>query len=100
MLCDQCIHKCNAGKDIESCYGFMLKISEEKRLELLEEVRAQNMSIPRFCGDYNLKSQYFKKMLYGKLDFTRRVYTKLMDRLMENEEWTYEEKRFEESRAI
>jgi hypothetical protein len=78
----------------------MPKITEEKRIQLLNEVREQNMSIPRFCGDYNIKSQYFKKMLYGKMDFTWKVYTKLMDRLMENEEWEFEEKRFEESCAI
>jgi len=95
MLCDGCIHQCGAQK-IKECNGFTPKESETKRLELLEEIRFQNMSISTFCGDYNIKSQYFKKMLYGKMDFTWKIYSKLMDRLLESEEWIYEEKRFEE----
>lgn len=95
MLCDGCIFKCGV-KNIEDCLGFSPKVSEEKRLMLLEQVRDQNMSIPAFCKEYQLKSQYFKKMLYGKLDFTWKVLKCLEERLMESEEWIYEEKRFEE----
>ena len=99
MLCDGCIHQCGVKK-VETCNGFMPKISEEKRLEILEQIREQNMSIPAFCGDNHLKSQYVKKMIHGKMEYTYKIYTLLMDRLLETEEWTYEERRFEESSAV
>ena len=99
MLCDGCIHKCGIGNG-EGCKAFMPKISEEQRLELLEEIRFQNLSITVFCGDNNLKSKYIKKMIYGKMEMTYKIYTMLMDRLLEKEEWEFEEKRFEESCAI
>jgi len=99
MLCDGCIFKCGVT-NIEDCKGFMPKITEEQRLELLEQVREQNMSIPQFCKDYNLKSVYFKKQLYGKMEMTWKTYSKLLDRLLEKEEWEFEEKRFEESCVV
>ena len=65
----------------------MEQISEEERLELLDQVREQNMSISVFCGDNGLKSKFFKKMLYGHIPFTYKVYALLQNRLLEEEEW-------------
>jgi hypothetical protein len=98
-LCKGCIFDCGV-KNIEKCNGFIHKVTEKERLDILEQIREQNMSIPVFCGDNHLKSQYVKKMIHGKMEFTYKIYTLLMDRLLETEEWTYEERRFNEGSAV
>ncbi len=95
LQCRNCIFKCKDCNYSETCLDFMSKIDESERKKILHQIRYQNVNIGKFSKKHNLKIKYLKKMIMGKIPYSYKAYTLLMNRLEESEEWIREEKRFD-----
>lgn len=49
--------------------------------ELIEMIKEQNINLEAFCDKYNLKIEFLKEMLRGKMLFNYKYYVSLLTRL-------------------
>ncbi len=70
--------------------------------ELIEMIKEQNINLEAFCDKYNLKIEFLKEMLRGKILMNYKYYVSLCTRLhvKEYDEFKFYESRFENDTSI
>jgi len=87
-MCSQCLFDCkNLFVGTGVCNNFKRRIGIFELEELNAKIRRQNLNIPRFAKEHNLKLKYLKKMLKGKHEMNYKVLYLLNHRLNEKSEW-------------
>jgi len=82
-LCATCCYNSNCPhmenvSDIPNCDNFKESINLNDIISMMKE---QNINIDSFCEKYNVKKEYFKEMIKGKMLMSYKYYIAILTRL-------------------